>query len=333
MSTAEKCVVFAASELLPDEWKGAAGTGPVRAFNPGLLRYEDGWLLAYRLVADDGLRRIALCRLNEALKVIAGSSVPVTDYVCFRPGVAYPEIATKWFADPRLYRLGGRLFIYWNSGWHEPRNYQFVQELDPHTLRPHGTARELLLNGPRQKLEKNWTFFCRDDGSLAELHAVYSILPHRVLRFSIGGHDDITFEDEAGVRYEWSLRSYPSCHGGLRGGAPPVYMNGRFWSFCHSVHGVADDYRYAPAVYSFAAEPPFRPVAEPSRPLAMASDLAAQRLFPRLNPAVNEVIYPCGAAWDGTRWLVSHGINDERCAISVLDHATVVASMQEHTPV
>ena len=42
------------------------------------------------------------------------------------------------FADPRLYRLAGRLFVYWNSGWHEPQNHQFLQELDPVSLRPVG---------------------------------------------------------------------------------------------------------------------------------------------------------------------------------------------------
>jgi predicted GH43/DUF377 family glycosyl hydrolase len=47
-----------------------------------------------------------------------------------------------------------------------------------------------------------------------------------------------------------------------------------------------------------------------------------------LNPAVGEVVYPCGAARDGTRWLISHGINDEYSAISVVEHAAVLASLQ-----
>ena len=101
---------------------------------PGLLRDGDRWIFAYRIVAADGLRRIAICRLDQKLRVIEGSPLPLTDHVQFRPEAVLPEVATRWFADPRLYRLGGRLFVYWNSGWHEPRNCQFVQELDPATF-------------------------------------------------------------------------------------------------------------------------------------------------------------------------------------------------------
>jgi predicted GH43/DUF377 family glycosyl hydrolase len=322
-----RCVVFDVAALLPDAWKTIAGNGPVRVFNPGLLPDGNGWLFAYRLVAGDGLRRIALCRLNDKLQVLAGSPAPLTDFVRFRAAVEYPEIARRWFADPRLYRLGGRLFIYWNSGWHEPRNYQFVQELEPRSLRPQGPPRELLLREPRQKLEKNWTFFAGDDLPANEFRAVYSISPHRVLAFSLAGEGDVTFEECA--QREWSLTSYPPSHGGLRGGAPPVRLGDRFWSFCHSVHGIENEYAYLPATYSFDAKHPFTPRAAPTRPLAMAGEEAKQRLFPRLNTAVGEVIYPCGAAWDGTRWLISHGINDERCAISVLDHAAVAATVQD----
>jgi predicted GH43/DUF377 family glycosyl hydrolase len=47
-----------------------------------------------------------------------------------------------------------------------------------------------------------------------------------------------------------------------------------------------------------------------------------------LNTAVGEVIYPCGAARDGARWMISHGINDEYCAISIVSHAAVLETQQ-----
>ena len=163
-STSE-CVVFTGEQLLPPAWQPLTAGGPVRTFNPGLLRYADGWILAYRIVASDGLRRIGMCRLNHALQIVPGSLVPWSDHVRFRPDAILPELGTRWFADPRLYRFGERLFVYWNSGWHEPRNCQFVQEFDPATLLPLGYPRELLLRGERQKLEKNWTFFADESGA------------------------------------------------------------------------------------------------------------------------------------------------------------------------
>ena len=316
-------VVFRAEQLLPATWRNLATAGPVRTFNPGLLCEADGWLFAYRIVAADGLRRIGLCRLNSALQIVAGSQVAWSDHVHFRSDRSYADVATQWFADPRLYRLGERVFVYWNSGWHEPQNFQFVQEVEPATLLPRGNPRELILRRGRQKLEKNWTLF----GAVGEIcHAVYSVTPHRVLQCSFEGTGDIVFDEVANI--PWSIAGYPASHGGLRGGAPPVYVDGEYWSFCHSVHDAPDGYRYAPAVYTFSTEPPFAPTARPTRPLHLGDSRGAQRTYERLNPAVGEVIYPCGAARDGARWLVSHGINDEYCAISTIEHVDVLATLE-----
>jgi hypothetical protein len=322
--TADTCLVFDSHELLPVAWRPLAAQGPVRTFNPGLLRDGNTWVLAYRVVAADGMRRIALCRLDERLRVIDGTQLAFSDIVTFHRPERWPAVATQWFADPRLYRLRGRVFVYWNSGWHEPANCQFVQELDATTLRPIGHARELVLRGERQKLEKNWTFF--DAGDPDALFAVYSITPHRVLRFSLTGDDDIVFDEVAKV--DWSIEGYPFCHGGLRGGAPPVLKDGEFWSFCHSVHDGPDGYRYAAAAYRFAAKSPFQPTWKPTWPLEIGKAFGSKRSYDRLNPAVADVIYPCGAAVDGTRWLISHGINDECCALSSLPSAAVASALQ-----
>ena len=312
-------MVFNTLDLLPESWRSLAGNDPVRSFNPGLLRDGDGWIFAYRVVLPDGQRRIGICRLDRALKVVAGSPSPLSDQIRFREGGSYPDIVTRWFADPRMYRFGSRVFIYWNSGWHEPRNWQFVQELDAVTLTPRGHPRELVLNGARQKLEKNWTFFEEFPGG--RLLAIYSITPHRVLEFSLAGDGDVPFEEIA--RVEWSTDGYPASHGGLRGGAPPYFADDRFWVFCHSVHDGVDGYRYAPSVYCFQQEYPFAPSAKPKTPLRIASPSGATRTYARLNPAVGEVVYPCGSARDGARWLISCGINDEQCAIARLTLAEV----------
>jgi hypothetical protein len=318
-----ECHVLDSAALLPAAWRGPAAAGPIRAFNPALLRDGDGWILAYRVVLADGLRRLALCRLDARLQVVTASALPLSDAVRFPADSPLPEIARQWLADPRLYRFEGRIFLYWNSGWHEPQNHQFLQELDPSRLTPIGAPRELLLaRGDRRPLEKNWTFFTSGAGAL---HAVYSIQPHRILQFSLAGTGPISFAEFATT--EWNLSAYPPCHGGLRGGAPPVWHDDRFWSFCHSVHDGPQGYRYAAAVYCFSGDGSFAPVAEPRQPLALGAPHRAVRLHPRLNPAVDEVIYPCGAAHDGERWLLSHGLNDERCAISRLDPAVVRAAL------
>ena len=321
-----ECIVFDSAALLPNAWSHFATQGPVRAFNPGLLRDDDGWILAYRVVGADTLRRIALCRLDREFRIVPGSPLALTDLLRFPTGRSYdaPE-ATNWFADPRLYRFAGRIFVYWNSGWHEPRNYQFLQELDPAHLRPIGSPRELILRGERQKLEKNWTLF--GDGPF---HAIYSPHPQRVLAFSLAGQGDIEFSETHSTM--WQHTGYDQTHGGLRGGAPPQRLGDHYYSFCHSVHDAPDGFRYAPTVYRFSAKAPFAPTDVPHTALNLGHPFGARRVHPKLNPAVGEVVYPCGAAHDNGRWIVSFGINDEHCALTVLSPGEVLATLRPLAP-
>lgn len=299
------------AELVPAAWREAAGRGPLRAFNPALLRHGEGFWFAYRFVAADGLRRIGACRLDGQLRVVAGSPIPLSDHIHFTNPERMPDVARRWFADPRLYRFGSRLFIYWNSGWHEPQNHQFLQELDPATLLPTGPARELVLEGhPRQKLEKNWTFFAAG----GEVLGVYSVCPHRIMQVSLEGTGDVRCAWS--TETAWDLQGFPPCHGGLRGGTPPQVFEDGFVSFCHSVHDGPDGYRYLASAYRFSAAAGFAPTHAPRGVIELFNPFGADRLHGRLNPAVADVVYPCGLVRDGDSWLVSHGINDEHCAIT-----------------
>ncbi len=310
-------IVFENASLLPSMWETSDGGMLIRAFNPGLLRDGSGWLMAYRIVCEPALvRRIAVCRLDRKFNVVEGSQLPLSDWFRFRNPSDLPPQATMWFADPRLYRLQDRTFVYWNSGWHDPRNYQFLQELDAATLRPVGFPRELTLPGPRQKLEKNWTLF-----ECGDLYAVYSVNPHRVLTFSLAGDGPIEFADAAPPIP--NPGGYAQRHGGLRGGAPPQRQGDHFYSFCHSIENGTDGYRYVPSAYRFAATPPFPPTDLPHLPITIEVPRNARRAWPKLNPAVSEVIYPAGAAYDDGKWVVSFGIDDERCAIASFDSAEV----------
>lgn len=322
-------MLYPADELLPAAWRPLAEVGPVRTFNPGLLRDGTGWLFAYRVVATDGKRRIGACRLDASLRVVHDSQIPLSDWLVVggksADRDAYPDVARSWFADPRLYRFGHRVFVYWNTGWHEPQNHQFLQELDPQLLKPTGPVRELKVNGfARQKLEKNWTLFGTE---CAQVFAVYSITPHRVLATSLETEGDIVFEDAAFTPF--ALSDYPSCHGGLRGGAPPQWTGHDYLSICHSVHDGAKGYRYSAAAYRFSATAPFAPTHRPCTTLSLHNPFGGERVHPALNPAVGDVVYPCGAARDGDRWLVSHGINDEHCALSIIDDARIAATVVE----
>lgn len=321
-------LLFEPEELLPEAWRHL-DSGPLNTFNPGLERSADGtWILAYRVVGADGRRRIGICRLDARFRVITGSIRALSDELVFRRPNSYPQVTLEWFADPRLVRLRGRLFVYWNSGWHEPCNHQFIQEVDETHLRPLGTARELLLVGAeRRKLEKNWMLF--EHGGRVLL--IYSVQPHRVLECELTGTGDIACREIASA--EWIPESYPACHGGLRGGAPPQLAEGRLWSICHTVHDGPEGYVYRAAAYAFSPAAPFAPILAPVTPLTLHRGPLPARRHPPLNPAVAEVIYPCGVQRTKDEWVVTWGLNDERCALTLLAHSALVATTVSAQPI
>lgn len=308
--------------LLPAAWADAAADGPVWCFNPSVLASREGWLMAYRVVLADGLRRIALCRLDASLAPVPGTQTPLSDLLRFREDATPPERAREWFADPRLFMLGGRPFVHWNTGWHPPANHQFTAPLDAETLRPAGPAHELLLEGPRREVEKNWTFPLGEDGL-----CVYSVQPHRLLRFDPSAPGDWTLSGGPGG--EWDAGPLGAVHGGLRGGAAPVPLgDGRMLSLCHTVEDSPCGYRYRPVAYTFSAASPHRPLSRPVRPLPLPNPAGARNLLPRLNPPVGEVVYPSGLARHPGGWLVSYGVNDEACALAVLSEAEILATQE-----
>ena len=100
------CKIFHAPDLIPAAWAGLPG--PVRIFNPSLLRSAAGWLFAYRVVGEDQARRIGLCRLDDELNVVPGSTVPLSDGISLPDDGSYSQRTRTWFADPRLFAPGNR---------------------------------------------------------------------------------------------------------------------------------------------------------------------------------------------------------------------------------
>lgn len=318
-SLAVKNKIFSNDELIPFNWRADSENGHVWCFNPGLTRVNDQWLMVYRVVLSDQKRRLALCLLDNDLQVIRGSVIGISDHIEFGPKADYTEHVKNWFADPRIYWLAGKLFIYFNSGWHDPINHQFLCELDPKSLAPVTVARELILQGTRQKIEKNWMLFGTDP-----YFAVYSVSPHCVLQLDLKAEGDIRCERVSHIA--WSGHEHPSVSN-LRGGAPPQFLNGHFYSFCHFTQANSMGAEYHVAVYTFSAAFPFRPTRAPIHRLTLGGSAVGRKSRPRLNPAVSEVIYPCGAVLHEGLWVISYGINDESCAVSALSRETVDQTM------
>ena len=314
--------IFTAAELLPPQWSNPSRSGEPRFFNPAIAACAAGYIMAYRVVLSDGLRRLAICRLDPNLAVEPGSQLPLSDLLSPPPERQYPGQAHRWFADPRLIVHENRLLLHWNSGSHQPSNHQFLQELDGQSLTPAGRSRELVLPGNQARLEKNWGLFSAE----GNLFSVYSLAPLRILRLAGIREGRMEFADASSAQwnhYPWSRR-----FGTLRGGAPPVLRQGRYVAVYHSCYQTRTGSRYVAGCLTYSGEPPFAPFACAEHPLALPNPFGNRFGQERLNSTVAEVVYPCGALYDGGRWLISYGINDEHAAIAVLDDAAVTGALR-----
>ncbi|MBZ2176381.1 MAG: hypothetical protein K7J47_01595 [Acidobacteria bacterium] len=297
-------------DLLPPTWLSPRISSPFRVFNPAILAHGDGFLLAYRAVLADGIRRIGLCRLDAQFRVLPGSPGPWSDHVPSSP----PR--PLWFADPRLYSWSGRLYLYWNTGWGDDENAQYLQELNPQTLLPAAPPRPLTLAAPRQRIEKNWMLF-----GPSPAQAIYFPRPLRLLRFAWPD----TVLHPAG-EFAWDDAGYEATYGPLRGGAPPAPDSDGFWCVTHSVAFAPDGFRYWPALLRFRSDG--RVTHRPNGPLPLPNPYRCRRRLPRLNPYAGQVLYPSGLARSGPDWAISYGINDERCALAVLTAPELAAAVE-----
>jgi hypothetical protein len=231
-------IMLDSGALVPAAWRDRLRGEAPRVFNPSVAAFRGGLLLAYRVVLADRLRRLAACHLDpRTLAPVPGSAVPLSDLVALPPLPHCSGRVRWWLADPRLAHDGdGELLVHWNSGQHPPRNAQFVQALDPDTLRPVGRARELRTE-PAAPCEKNWTLFAHEGA----WHAAYSVAPFRVLRLAADGPAAVEGVEVA--RHPWRAESYARRFGEPRGGTPPVRVGGLYYTFFHSSSGPASKAR------------------------------------------------------------------------------------------
>jgi len=308
---------FANELLIPLAWQEG---GAARAFNPTLAAVPGGYAMCYRVVQEGSdLRRFATCRLDEDLQVVAGSVTPLSDEVTF-VAEDLSERSLTWHADPRYVRLGDQLYVLWNDGANRPANHQFLAPMTTDGLHLAGPARELTTPN-RRTVEKNWAPFEVD----GQVFITYKSRPHVVLSLDL---DPAAEKLVAEPAYQSGFASsYEVMFGILRGGAQPVRDGKSFLVLGHSsfvgVHGRT----YRAAFMRFEAKAPFRVTEMSTVPFDLPNELGTEFAFERLNEVVGDVIYPCGLVADGDDWVVSYGINDERCAVTRVKRADVEASM------
>lgn len=292
-------------------------------YNSSITKFNDKLYYADRVVKKGGESSIEITQLSEDLKPITKSKLldipnPVDKAVCY-------------FEDPRLFVFDEKLccaytnfnktnaatnigicvldqklkiinVIYPNYGFNHNGAIlnKIVTVLDCgaiHTVKPHSNV------------EKNWQFFQHGNSLLA----AYSINPHVIIDVSLSNANLAKQVAKTEANIIWP-------YGELRGGTPPILVNDEYFSFFHSSYYDESIKKkvYVMGLYVFEAVPPFAITKISKIPLAIgdSTDPKAPKHF--------AVVFPCGAIFDGTKWIVSCGINDYKSEFLEFNHKALL---------
>lgn len=287
--------------------------GQIENFNPGLVRRPDGLhLLVRRSEIKAGMpygqNGIWACKLDDEdfRKPVGG------------PPLRFPEsLAEEQFEDPRAVYWNGQTWVWTvNFTWFENMTWTGahiaigvfgndplwspIARKDPEVGT--NTAARGHTHG---KHNKNVLFWFKDD----KLHCLYTSDPWAVYVFGNSWKEQTLFSYD-GVRWKY---------GWVRGGTPPVLVDGLYYTFFHSSMPWRGRYRrYYMGAIAFNSTPPFAPVHWTQEPILIGSqnDPWQQR-----KPLV---VFPCGAIHENNRWLISFGVNDLKCGYLEMPHVDLL---------
>lgn len=256
-------------------------------YNPSLVTKDgDDWLIYRRQLHNSDS---TICRMNFRTHENATIEIPAI----------YEK---EQFEDPRCLWHNGNIHICFSS-WRKTWNYKPLMRLV--SLNDDWTFKEEIPldfggNG-KGVIQKNWQYFSHEE----KLHFVYWYDPFQVVE----GHS--IYE---GKSLKWS-------YGDVRGGTPPVLVDGVYYTFFHS-RTDGGRAKYYMGCMSFEGKTPFKPISMTKKPL-----LTATNKEPSLHWAPL-VTFPCGSLFKDGRWCVSLGINDVNCALVDYQHDELIKLME-----
>lgn len=275
----------------------------VQYFNPGLVDWQGNrWLVVRR-------RRCAFAYAKNDITLwrLAPNNTVLSEHELKIPTLR----ADEHWEDPRAVMFGGKLWVsysnfYTRCQWVHQAIVRVNEQMQAATIfHPQfgGNGQTISTNTAH---EKNWLWFApqnpeEHNGSPLMIYGAY---PHTVVRFG----------EKPKV---WTGKGFRWSKGTVRGGTPPVFIDGLYWTFFHSsieLGPTPPRRRYFMGAYAFDPEAPFRILWRTSKPLLIGSDKDPRDMGAPL------CVFPCGALIDNGMWHVTLGVNDCACAWIKIPH-------------
>ncbi len=303
--------------------------GYPHAFNPSIIRWNDSYLMSFRIIPDPKFSfnsRLGLIRLDRNFSPIGNPQILDTQHEDPYPISTHPSRAE----DARLLMINDRLYMVYsdNKDFAVTRGgfRVYISE-----LRFNGSAfivhnNECVSHFPGaslQKREKNWTPF----DYKGNLLLTYSLSPHKIFKPLIGQGKCETFCSTSGdIDWKW---------GELRGGSPGLLHGDEYFAFFHSsisMPTVQSQGRHIPhyfmGAYTFSSEPPFQITSISAAPIIGTGYYSGAEYKPYWGSV--KAIFPCGYIYDDNFVWIAYGKQDHEIWIAQLDKDALFNSL---TPV
>jgi predicted GH43/DUF377 family glycosyl hydrolase len=294
--------------------------------NPGLISYEDGFLLVFRYDIKEK-EKISFGNFLMPFRTCIGAVKLDGSFQSVSP-VNRVDTKSDFSEDPRLFQIGTQVYITYNDIEDNLANSRTIHmgKLDPDTLE---VSDHVNMAQNYQRIEKNWIPFVNQENGEPKLHFEYSFNPHVILRMDDFTKNDLTHLVQpnhiAVQKMPWK-----NSWGTVRGGTPPILVDGQYLSFFHSFFREKKKIWYVMGAYTFEPTFPFRITACSSAPIQFHGIYDT----PVVNTACSDkyVIFPSGAvlAEEEGREVLHIACGENDCAIKIItfDKEALLKSLQ-----
>lgn len=272
------------------------------AFNPSILKVEEGYLFSFRYMPNHHQPWHSYI----GLVILDHSFNPISPVTLLNTRIRDKRTMSQ-AEDARLFMFKGKIYLVYNDNMetHSPSTWERRDMYMTELYKVNGSY-ELgvplkLIHTQKysyQMWQKNWIPF----ESNGKLYFTYSIDPHEILNpnLSTGMCEHLL---ETRVNLPWNL-------GTPRGSTPPVLVDGEYLSFLHSgmvttsqASGWGEMWHYFMGAYTFSPDHPFEITKMSPLPIVGNG-------FYLNSGCPKRVIFPGGCVVSGNKIYVAYGRDD-----------------------
>lgn len=283
------------------------------AYNASFIEYEEGFLMVFRYDTyklpipsnlPDFHNHVGLVQLDANFK-------PLKKWT-------FCKILGNRAYDPRIFRLGNKIYILYASSAHDAPHPWISSTLCLTEVQKVANEFQvgfpLALKVPSQnKWEKNWVPFIYQNS----LALSYTINPHLVVKPSFEDGLCSSLSTTSSLPRLWK-------YGPIRGGTPAILVDGEYLAFFHSpTHSpIRGNCTYHMGAYTFQANVPFSLTKISPRPLSHPEFYTFKS---PVNPS--HVVFPAGIVIKDETIYVCYGENDACIKVIEIDKQGLYRSL------